>query len=218
MNAKELYRTIGEIDDDLILDAEKQPVKKPEKKKNVVRLWPLLSAACICLICLSLYHLRFGTSVYWNESMGMSSFKTGISADAVWQEMSMEEAVKYYQLGEIPQNLGGHLKQMTPVSLAVYKDADGSVVYDQNQIWYQDEARGQVVSLTLSRITQTPPAVENAKISRIQGRKVTLTKTDSGGDLSTYGAEWKKNGTTILVSANGFTEEEFLSVLREIWK
>lgn len=218
MNAKDLYRIIGEIDDDLILEAEKKPVKKSEKTKKVVRMWTLLSAACVCLICLSLYHLRFGTSVYWNESMGMSSFKVAISADAIWQEMSPEEAVEYYQLGEIPKTLGDHLKQMTQGSFSLYKDAGGAVVYDQNQIWYQDEAQNQFVCLTLSRVTQTSPAVEDAKVSRIQGMKVTLTKTDSGGDLPTYGAEWKMNGTTISVSGNGFSEEEFLSVLREIWK
>ena len=63
MNAKELYLTIGQISDDLILDADTEHGKK---KKPTIRFWAIATAACFCLMLGSGYLHFFGTSAVWN--------------------------------------------------------------------------------------------------------------------------------------------------------
>lgn len=70
MNAKELYLTIGQIDDDLILDANAEYSKK---KMSKIHLGMIAVAACFCLMLSCGYLHFFSTSVTWNN--GITDFE-----------------------------------------------------------------------------------------------------------------------------------------------
>ena len=65
MNGMDLYRAVGQIDDDLILAANQPPVKNVTKTRLPIRF--LAAAACLILAVCGICAHVFRTSVIWNE-------------------------------------------------------------------------------------------------------------------------------------------------------
>lgn len=228
MNREELYRAIGELDDELIQEAAQleeaqdgvqqghENAARTEKKRTVIRLWQGIAAAaaCICLIGTFLFYQNAGVSrIYWNESQGPVMMKQMVPADSTERRLSLAEVEEYYQMETLSETLGDNLQRADPLFCAIYENAGGTVVYDQNQIWYQNQETGQYVCLTLSRVTKGDPDTQSARISQISGQNVCLEKTDAGAEIPIYTAKWEQNGTTVLITEGGLDETQFLDVV-----
>lgn len=231
MNREELYRVIGELDDELIQEAaqleEPQKILQPghgnaaraEKKRTVIRMWQGIAAAaaCVCLIGTVLLHQNAGVSrIYWNEAQGPVMMKQMVPADSTERKLSLAEVEDYYQIGAFPETLGDNLQRADPLFCVIYENADGTVVYDQNQIWYQNQETGQYVCMTLSRVTAGTTDVQSGRISQIMGQNVCLEKTDAGAETLIYTAKWEQNGTTVLLTEGELDETQFLDVMETL--
>lgn len=87
MNAKELYLAVGQIDDELILEANEQPAGK---RRQVIRRWALAAAACVCLVAGGVCLQLFSTSVIWNagraETVSKASIPGYVLLGAAWEQ------------------------------------------------------------------------------------------------------------------------------------
>ena len=209
MNAKELYLTIGQIDDDLILGANEE---RGKKKKPVIRLWMAAAAACICLVFGGGYLHLFGIVTVWNTGATEYVAKSSIPENSTVQNLSMETLSDYYCI-TLPDVLGD-LSRM-PADARLYTDVDGRVLYDRNVFRYENADGSKGVNLTLSRVTSAPQN-DGEKASRIRGTSVTLTKDTSIPGFLLMSAQWEQNGTTIHLAAEGLTQDELLAILKEL--
>lgn len=209
MNAKELYLTIGQIGDDLILGANEE---RDKKKKPVIRLWLAASAACLCLVFGGGYLYFFGTVTAWNTGATEYVAKSSIPENSTVQNLSMESLSDYYRI-TLPDVLGD-LSEM-PADVRIYTDADGRVLYDRNLFRYENADGSKGLNLTLSRVSSAPQN-DGEKTSRIRGTSVTLTKDTSIPGYLLLSAQWEQNGTTIHLAAEGLTQDELLTILKEL--
>lgn len=210
MTGKDLYRAVGQIEDDLILAANEEPAKKA---KAPVRLWAL-AAACLCLVCLGAYRHFFGTSIVWNQGSGASVSKLSIPEGSVPLELTAEEAEDYYQLGGFPAELGQELRLRVPDAVCIYTDAGGTPVYDGAQLWYERPDGSAAVWVSLARVSA--PAMERGRLSRIKGTPVSLTVWEEFPGCPTYSAQWERNGTFVCVTGNEVNQQEFIALLEEL--
>ena len=95
MNAKELYLTIGQIGDDLILGANEECGRK---KKPVLHLWMAAAAACLCLVCCGGYLHFFGTVAVWNTGATEYVTKSSIPENSTIQDLSASSLRDYYHI------------------------------------------------------------------------------------------------------------------------
>ena len=209
MNAKELYLTIGQIDDDLILGANEE---RGKKKKPVIRLWMAAAAACICLVFGGGYLHLFGTVTVWNTGATEYVAKSSIPENSTVQNLSMGTLANYYHV-TLPETLGDLSEMTTDVRL--YTDADGSVLYDRNVFRYENADGSKGVNLTLSRVSSAPQN-NGEKASRIRGTSVTLTEDTSIPGYLLLGAQWEQDGTTVHLAAEGLTQDELVAILKEL--
>lgn len=213
MNVKDFYLAIGGVDDQLILDANRELLRG--KKKNRI-VW-MAAVACACLVCFLGMWNTFRTTVYWNESKQPVSMKTVLPENASAQMISEEEAESYYRVSTLPEVLfDGQLEKLLPLTLILYQDADGKIVYDQNQVWYQNADSGQFVCITMARVTREQTEMENTRTSRIAGTSVILAVPGQENGQPFYEAQWQKNGTIFSVTASGMEKEGFLKILKEL--
>lgn len=210
MNAKELYLAIGQIDDELILEANEQPAGK---RRQVIRRWALAAAACVCLVAGGVCLQLFSTSVIWNAGRAETVSKASIPEQSVMQPLTPEELPDYYQLA-LPETLDGDLFRVDG-GPALYTDGQGLVLYDRNVICYESADGTKSVSLTLSRVSGVQQEQAGAA-SRIRGVPVVLTQDDSIPGYVLLGAAWEQRGTTVRLSAEGLEQAELVSVLKEL--
>lgn len=208
MNAKELYRAIGEIDDDLILAAAPSAVNT----RRPAWRWALAAAACLCLLLAGAYLRFFADSVAWNEAPLSISAKLPMPADVTIQTLPSSELAAYYGLA-LPDALDGGLLRASADGMLL-ADAENAVVYDRNLVRYESADGARRVLLTLSRVT--PMDEPSGTRSRIRGTSVLLTQDLSVPGLSLLGAYWEENGTRIALSAEGLDPETLLNVLKTL--
>lgn len=209
MNAKELYLTIGQIDDGLILAANAEHSKR---KKPVVRLWMIAAAACFCLVLGGGYLHFFGTTVVWNEGPAEYAAKSSIPAYSAVQSLSADVLSDYYHI-TLPDTLDD-LSRL-PADAQIYTDAHGNVVYDRNVFRYESADGGRSLELTLWRVSSAPQTAGET-VSHIHGAAVTLTADTSIPNHLLLGARWEQNGTTIHLAAEGISRDELVSILKEL--
>lgn len=208
MNAKELYLTIGQIGDDLILGANEE---RGKKKKPVIRLRMAAAAACVCLVCGGYLRL-FGTVTVWNTGATEYVAKSSIPENSTVQNLSMEALWDYYRI-TLPDTLGD--LSGIPADIWIYTDADGRVLYDRNVFRYENADGSKGVNLTLSRVSSAPQN-DGEKTSRIRGTSVTLTEDTSIPGFLLLSAQWEQDGTTVHLAAEGLTQDELLAILKEL--
>ena len=208
MNAKELYLTIGQISDDLILGANEECSKK---KKHTLRIWITAAAACLCLVCGGYLHF-FGTVTVWNTGATEYVAKSSIPENSTVQNLSMETISDYFRI-ELSDTLG-ELSRM-PTDVRLYTDADGRVLYDRNVFRYENADGSKGVNLTLSRVSSAPEN-DGEKASRIRGTSVTLTEDTSIPGYLLLSAQWEQDGTTVHLAAEGLTRDELVAILKEL--
>lgn len=209
MNAKELYLTIGQVDDDLILAANEE---HGERKKPAARLWMIAAAACFCLVLGGGYLHFFGTAVVWNEGPTEYAAKSSIPAYSAVQSLSVDALSDYYHI-TLPDTLDDLSR--IPMDAQIYMDAQGSVVYDRNVLRYESVDGSRSLELTLWRASSTPQTA-GEKVSRIHGAAVTLTEDTSIPGYLLLGARWEQNGTTVHLAAEGISRDELVSILKEL--
>ena len=208
MNAKELYLTIGQIGDDLILGANEE---RSRKKKPVLHFWIVAAAACICMVCGGYLHL-FGTVAIWNTGVTEYVAKSSIPENSTVQDLSMEDLSDYYHI-MLPDMLGDLSR--IPADARLYTDADGRVLYDRNVFRYENADGSKGLNLTLSRVSSAPQN-DGEKTSRIRGTSVTLTEDTSIPGYLLLSAQWEQDGTTVHLAAEGLTQDELLAILKEL--
>lgn len=210
MNAKELYLTIGQISDDLILGANAEQGKR---KKPVIYLWTLAAAACFCLMLGGGYLYLFGTSAVWNSGTIEFVSKASIPGNSTVQILTDEELSEYYHI-TTPDVLNDMSR--LPTETQLYTDVqDGAVLYDRNLFRYEDADGSRGLNLILSRVSAIPQK-DGEKVSRIQGTAVTLTEDDSISGYLLLSAQWEKDGTTFLLTAEGLDKDELIAILNEL--
>ncbi len=209
MNAKELYLTIGQIDDDLILDA---CAKRGKQRKTVLRFGMIAAAACLCLTLFGGYLHFFGTVAVWNAGTTEYAAKFTIPEDSNVQSLSMEALTDYYHI-----TLPDTLDDLSRISAdtQIYTDAQGRVIYDRNVFRYESADGSRELNLTLLRASSAPENDEK-KVSRIRGISVVLTENTSIPGHLLLSAQWKQNGTTLRLASEGLTQEELVSILKEL--
>lgn len=208
MNAKELYFAIGQIDDDLILDANAE-----HKKKRPVRIWAMAAAACLCIM-FGGYMYFFGTYAVWNTGAAEYVSKVSIPESCAVQTLTAAEFEEYYRIS-LPDALGG--LRRTAFEAQLYMDEDGTVLYDCNTFRYESADGIGTMNITVSRASAARQS--NAeKISRIRGTRAALTENTSNSGYVLLGAAWEKGGTAVQASAEGMDKAEFISVLKELMK
>lgn len=202
MNNRALYLAIGEIDDELILDADRPA---GARRPSYLR-WGAL-AACLLLVVTGLFLARSGgDAVYFNSLTPPPPVGAKVQGEVEF--LSDQEAVDYYGVA-LPDALGG-LPREGRVLFAVYRQSDGSVTWDENRVEYGQGDKG--VSLSLSKaVPPFPESGRDGRLSRLEGVSVLLSF-----DGATYWAELEQNGTTLRIFARGLDQEEFLDVVRDI--
>ncbi len=214
MNAREFYQTIGQIDDDLVLAAGEQPIRK---KRFAAGQWALAAAACLCLVLGGAWVYFFNAPVVWNEGPvgAVSNSKLMIPAGSTSRELSEMELAGYYQIDPLPNVLGDDLRQVH-TGAALYVDGGGTVVHDFNQIRYESADGNRAVTAALSRISSTAPAADGARASCIHGNSVVLTQDGSIPGYLLLEARWERHGTTVCLSAEGLDKGEFTAIVRQL--
>lgn len=210
MSGKDLYRAVGQIEDDLILAANEEPVKKV---KAPLSLWALAAAACLCLVCLGGYWRLFGTSIVWQEAPGVSVSKSSIPEGSVPRELTGQEAEDYYRIGAFPEDLGQGLRRTGPDTVCIYTDVAGTPVYDGAQLWYEGP-NGAAVWISLARVSA--PAIQAERSSRIRGVPAALTVSEELPGESVYSAQWERNGTFVCVTGSGIGQTEFITLVEKL--
>lgn len=209
MNAKELYLTIGQVDDDLILAANAEHSKR---KKPAVRLWVIAAAACFCLVLGGGYLHFFGTAVVWNEGPTEYAAKSSIPAYSAVQSLSADALPDYYCI-TLPDTMDDLSR--IPLDIQIYTDAQGNAVYDRNVFRYENADGSRGLNLTLSRVSSAPQTA-GERVSHIHGAAVTLTEDTSIPGRLLLGARWEQNGTTVYLAAEGISRDELVAILKEL--
>lgn len=209
MNAKELYLTIGQIDDDLILGANG---KRSKKNKSAIYRWLVAAAACICLVFGGGYLHFFGTVAVWNTGVTEYVAKFSIPENSTVQKLSRETISDYYHIAL--SDMLGDLSRI-PADVWLYMDADGRVLYDRNVFRYENADGSKGINLTLSRVSSVAKN-DGEKVSRIHGTSVILTEDTTIPDYLLLSAQWEQDGTTVHLAAEGLTQGELVTILKEL--
>lgn len=203
MNTRALYLAIGEISDDLILDADTPSAGA--KRPSYLR-WGAL-AACLLLVVSAIFLSHSDKDVvYFNSLTPPPPVGAKVQGDAEF--LSYQEAMDYYGV-TLPDVLCG-LPRKEQALLAVYRLTDGSVSWDENRVEYGLGSR--TVSISLSKaVPPSPDSNQGGKLSKLEGAPILLSF-----DGSTYWAELERSGTTLRIFAQGLCQTEFLDVVRAV--
>lgn len=210
MSAKELYRAVGQIEDELILAAN----EPAGTRRASAPLWALAAAACFCLVCVGAFRHFFGTHVVWMEAPGGFASKSSVPEDGIPLELTLEEAADYYRIGALPAALGTELRLAGPDTVCFYTDADGTLVCDSAQLRYERPDGSTALRLWLARVSA--PAVQPERSSRIRGVPVSLAVQEGLPSGPVCNAQWERNGTSVQVTGSGVSRTEFLALLEEL--
>lgn len=213
MNGMDLYRAVGQIDDDLILEANQPPVKIVKKTRRMpIRL--LAAAACLILAVSGICAHVFRTSVVWNE--GSTAIMGGFSVppEGIVRVLSDAECTDYYQ-AFLPQSLGDDLHR-TAAEMHLITDANGAILDDRNQFSYLSADGSKRVTLMLTRLSAVSPDTDRQTASVLHGVPVVLTVDLSLPEVLLSGAHWEQNGSIFQLSAEGVSRKELISMVKEL--
>jgi len=203
MNNRALYLAIGEIDDELILDADRPAAGA--RRPSYLR-WGAL-AACLLLAMAGLLFFRpGGDQVYFNSLTPPPSVTAKVQGEA--ELLSYQEAMDYYGI-VLPDALGD-LSRQEQALFAVCRQADGSVTWDENRVEYGQGDRRVTVALSKA-VLPFPESGQGGKLSTLQGVSVMLSTADSQ-----HWAQFQQKDVIFRVFSQGLNQDQFLDVVRAI--
>lgn len=212
MNGRTLYLEIGNIDDDLVMEAS-------EARGNKIRKLPAARlaglAACLCLICTAALFGMNRDVVRYNEAPVPLASKLLVPSDESTTVFALTypELFDHYGLEPFPDALGG-LQRLEQGRYYVYRTAENAV-YDTNILNYRSGDGEQTLTILLSTGEPEDGGEEGLKKSRIDGLSVVLGAAE-GPDRPVYWAELRAQGVFLRVTASGMDEDSFTDLIREV--
>lgn len=225
MNAKELYREIGMLDDDLIEDAANAYTPKRHNKMNLLNKWIAVAACFAVVIAVSLLGNIGGNTIQINEMYSIMSPKVDISHnDRIVQRYITENEVLNYLGIDIVSELPNGMKKQKQTEYSVFYNKDGSVYYDVFAFYYLDTENNQKqlelkVSKTGFEYGYVFIDLENAQKSTLNGVSMIIgqfkipIRNEMEQSHTTYVAEFEQNGIFYTITAKHFEENEFIKAL-----
>lgn len=211
MNGRTLYLEIGNIDDDLIMEANGDRGRKI-RKFPVARLAGL--AACLCLICAAALFGMNRDVIRYNEAPAPLASKLIVPSDedTTVFTLTYPELFDHYGLKPFPDTLGG-LQRLEQSCYYVYRTAENAV-YDTNILNYRSGDGEQTLTVLLST-GEPEDQEEGLKQSRIDGLSVVLGAAE-GSNQPVYWAKLRNQGVSLRVTASGMDEATFTDLIREV--
>lgn len=214
-----LYKEIGNIDDDLILEAAEARVKK--RNRQILYRFAGI-AACFCVICGGILLGTQRDTIYMNETQRPMISKV-VVPDAETSEivqMDYQELLAYYEMEEMPDTLGSDTDEpftKTDQSFFVlYRDLENNIIYDTNNLYYTNTDNTKTLSITLAKVKEIPSvSSEDMKPSKIGGVETMLGAASNGTGYTAYWAEFKLNDISVKVISDGLAEDAFIDVITE---
>lgn len=212
MNGRTLYLEIGNIDDDLVMEAS-------EARGNKIRKLPAARlaglAACLCLICTAALFGMNRDVVRYNEAPAPLASKLLVPSgeSTTVFALTYPELFDHYGLEPFPDTLGG-LQRLEQSRYYVYRTAENAV-YDTNILNYRSGDGEQTLTILLSTGEPEDGGEEGLKKSRIDGLAVVLGAAE-GPDRPVYWAELRAQRVFLRVTASGMDEASFTDLIREL--
>lgn len=218
MNREKFYQEIGNIDDDLILAANR--AYEPKSQKTMfVRIAGI--AACFCLLLGVLLFESQKDTLYFNDISKPMASKIAVHDDENTEIISMtyQELLAYYDIEDLPDVLLENLSRTEQSYFALYQDQAGNILYDANMIYYCNADKSKTLTITFFKTTEAPiVSRKNIKLSKINGVPILLAAFSVNTDYTMYWADFKTNGVSVQLSSDGLNEKEFVNVIKEFLK
>lgn len=212
MNREAFYKEIGDIDDDLIMEAAVAYGEK-NKKSAVYRIVGI--AACFCLICGAFIFLSQRDTIYINEISAPAVSKIVVPADENTEIVSVSygELMDYYGIKQLPDTLGDDLENAEQSYFVFYRNSGGKILYDTNIFYFNNADRSRNVSVIIAKSEEISDAYNNdILLSEIGGVSVMIAKSND----TAYWAAFKLNEVSFKVISDGMSEDEFIDIIKEI--
>lgn len=206
MNRETLYLEIGNIDDDLILEASAACGRR-HFRGGALRL-----AACLCLICTAILWGMHREFIRYNEAPAPITAKVVAPSDGNTSILTLtyEELFDHYGVDPLPDTLAGLVRQERE-HYFVYRSADGTVC-DTNVITYCAEDGTQTLTILLSTEDLQTKDLERSRISGIS----LVLGVDTSTAQPICWAELSKGGIFLRAVSSGVEEAAFTGLIREL--
>lgn len=216
MKRESFYLEIGNIDDDLICEAEN--ARGYKNRRSYVYYFAGI-AACLCLICGGMLYSTQRDVIRYNTATISASSKVVIPEGTTMRNLTYAELLDYYGLQEFPDTLSGLCRTGRSV-FSVYENA-GDIIFDENVLQYASADGQQTVTVTIATDEYCVVSDKSAEKSRIDGMSLVLAVSENAAGKSgeyLYRAEIFDEGVYLRVVSYGMDEEEFIKIVRELIK
>lgn len=213
MNQREIYREIGEIDENLILEADKA-AGRTRSKLTACRIAAM--AACLCVILCGIWLAHGKNTVYINETHGRAFSKMAVPGDenAKIITISYQEMLDYFEIKQLPDAFLGEIQREKQPFLILYENAAGNIIYDMNTVYYNDGEGKRTVAVTLAKGEEGKKASGIAsgdmRPSKLGGISMVLAAEGDG----VYWGSFHVGDVTIKAVVNGSSKEDFVEVMK----
>lgn len=219
--------------------------EKALKKRKKILIGTLTPALCICIAVLTGFGLHRNTLdavpspqaniteteehdiIYINENADISDGALKMNIGLKWEDfvkMSPEELEAYYGtkiFPDIPADLKMWDSEEDSVGYGIFRrnKGKGEAYYDHTVWNYSNAAYTRDVNIEIEKgripyVDFASPDEEDYQKSVLSGCEVYLDHTEGGY----YHARFMHNGVGFFLTADGLTEEEFISTVRSLLK
>ena len=213
MNGKSFYLEIGNIDDDLIQEANEARGHKV-RKINFVRLASM--AACLCLICTAMFFGMHRDVIYYNEAPAPLTSKVLVPSDENTTVLTLtyQELFAYYGLELFPDELS-ELQRIEQKQFFLYQSPENEI-YDTNILNYRSDDGMQTLSIMITK-GESDDAIpkKDVRKSRVDGVSLILAVSENTAQ-PIYWAEIYHGGVSIRIVSSGMDESAFTNLIREV--
>lgn len=211
MSSEKIYKAIGNIDDDLIIESVNY-IKTKHKYRNKI----MIAACFVIILIIPSLNLNIHINNLSNIMASPSYMDTETANKNVVKNLSEEDMKTYFGIENIPQSLSNDLILSKNNTYSIVHDNKGIVVEDTVNIIYTDNNE-KYVTITLSKLGSNYgnifSSVEHPKVSKINNALVTIGKFDE----TNYCAEFNKD-LYYTINAKGLEKKEFIKILKIIIK
>lgn len=222
MTENELYYAIGNIDDDLIIEAMEY---EPTRNKNIRYINKFIAiAACFIIVGIiiniteedvvnvnDMEHIINSYSMPLDDYIESNEYSQNDNIVKIFSEESM---VKYLGINQIPKILSKGVVLSDQNTYRIIENSEGQVIHDNFEIIYTDYDK-KFVTINLSKSGKNYGdmfnSIDNLKVSEIKDVFVTIGKFGE----TEFGAEFK-NDIYYTINSEGVNEKEFISILENI--
>lgn len=222
MTENELYYAIGNIDDDLIIEAMEY---EPTRNKNIRYINKFIAiAACFIMVGIiiniteedvvnvnDMEHIINSYSMPLDDYIESNQYSQNDNVVKIFSEESM---VKYLGINQIPKILSKGVVLSDQNTYRIIENSECQVIHDNFEIIYTDYDK-KFVTINLSKSGKNYGdmfnSIDNLKVSEIKDVFVTIGKFGE----TEFGAEFK-NDIYYTINSEGVNEKEFISILENI--